>query len=146
MSAADRDPRAVALGVSFDTGFADPPAAEPPPTVDLLQLTLGGERHAIVLGAVGSLHADLTVIPLPTTSPALLGVAVLRGTVTPIYDLALSVGQPASAVPPRWVVIARSQPVGFAFAELIGHARVEAARPVVNLIDLDLLVTRQGTS
>ncbi len=141
----DRDPRAVALGLAFDTGFANALPGEPPATIDLLQLVLGGERHALALGAVGSLHADLAVIPLPTPSPALLGVAVLRGIVTPIYDLALAVGQPAPTTRPRWIVIARARPMGFAFADFIGHARVEAARPVVNLIDLDLLVTRQGT-
>ena len=88
---------------------------------------------ALRLADVSSFHADLAIPPLPARDPALLGVALVRGALVPVFDAARRLGKPA-AVSPRWVAVVRGR--GLAFAEFLGHARASEAR---GLIDLEAL-------
>ncbi len=117
---------AAALRRAFDASFAEP-AKAPSPTDDLLALIVGGERRTIRLADVAGLHVDRRVTPVPSPDAAFLGLAAVRGSTIPIFDLGALLGHPRDA-DPRWFVVSRSPaPVGLAFQRFEGHLRVDRA-------------------
>ena len=115
--------RAGELRDAFDRGFA---AAVLPPDAsrsDVLCLQVGGQPCAVRLGDIASLHAELHIVALPSRAPELLGVAAIRATVLPIYDLAGALGMPGTAAV-RWIAVHRDGQAGFAFERYDGHARI----------------------
>jgi chemotaxis signal transduction protein len=119
--------RAAELRRDFDRSFAEPPRARRPPSVDLLAIRLGGEPFALRLSTVAGVFASKKLTPLPGASPDLLGIAGFRGSVVPVYDLAMLLGYPASDRP-RWLVLAAAQPVALAFEGLDGYLRLPLDR------------------
>ena len=115
--------RAIDLRDVFDRGFADPPPPPEPAHSDFLCIEVAGEPLAIRLAEIASLHADLRIVALPTRAPELLGVAAIRVSIVPIYDLGIALGA-ASKASARWTVLLRGGTVGFAFAGYDGHARI----------------------
>jgi chemotaxis signal transduction protein len=116
--------RAADLRRAFDAGFAAPPRPPAPAHLDLLRIRLGGAPYAIAAADIAELHAGLTVVPLPTPAPELLGVAAVRGQVVPVFDLRRLIGlDPAGA--PRWIV--RVGATGLAFDGFDGQLRIAAA-------------------
>jgi purine-binding chemotaxis protein CheW len=115
--------RADELRDAFDRGFA---AAVVPPDIartDMLCIRVGGQPCAIRAGDIASLHADLRVVALPSRAPELLGVAAIRATVLPIYDLAAALAMPGAGTM-RWIAAHRDGQAGFAFEHYDGHARI----------------------
>ena len=115
--------RACELRDAFDRGFA---AAVLPPDAnrsDVLCIQVAGQPCAIRLGDIASLHAELRIIALPSPAPELLGVAAIRATVLPIYDLAGALGMPGAAAA-RWTAVHCDGQAGFAFERYDGHARI----------------------
>jgi chemotaxis signal transduction protein len=110
----------------FDRGFAEPMRPPAPASLDLLRVRLGGDPWAVALTDIAGLHSGKPVTPVPTRAPALIGLAGFRGVLTAIYDLPALIGL-APIGTPRWLMVAAGRPVAFAFAELDGHLRVEAA-------------------
>jgi chemotaxis signal transduction protein len=115
--------RAGELRDAFDRGFAG--AVVPPDTSrsDVLCIGVGGQPCAIRLGDIASLHAALQIVALPSPAPELLGVAAIRATVLPIYDLAAALGMPGAAAV-RWIAVHRDGQAGFAFERYDGHTRI----------------------
>jgi chemotaxis signal transduction protein len=114
-----------ALREAFDESFARVPDAGAAASADLLAISAGGDNLVLRLAELSGLFADKTVIGLPSPVPALLGIAGLRGTILPVYDLGLLLGK-SKAAAPRWLVVAAAAPVGFAFERFDGFVR---ARP-----------------
>ena len=111
------------LRTAFDAEFA---AALPSPESgrrDVLCIQVAREPYAIRLGDIASLHAELRVVALPARAPELLGVAAIRATVVPIYDLAVALGMSGAAAK-RWAVVHRAGTAGFAFERYDGHVRI----------------------
>lgn len=106
---------------AFDRSFATAPAAEVAGH-ELLRIELAGEPAVLVLGSITALHVDLRVVPVPATSPALLGIAAVHNVLVPVYDLRALRGA-ATDRAPRWVAIAGDN--GFAFDGFLGHVRVD---------------------
>ncbi len=136
--------RAAALRAAFDAAFAAAPPAPPVATDAYLRVRIGGEPYAVALAEVAALHVDLHVVPVPSPAPELLGVAVVRAAIAPIYDLRRALGAPATT-PPRWVLMARG--AGFACDGFDGHAVAPIgaqqvvtlagrAHPIVSLVAL----------
>jgi chemotaxis signal transduction protein len=115
-----------ALRRDFDRGFADPMRPPPPESLDLLRIRLGGEPWAVALTDIAGLHAARRVTPIPTRAPALIGLAGFRGVPIAIYDLPALIGL-APVGTPRWLMLAAERQVAFAFADLDGHLRIDAA-------------------
>jgi purine-binding chemotaxis protein CheW len=113
------------LRAQFDALFAQPPRTETPETVELLALRLGGDGFAIRLTDTAGLFADHKITPVPGPVSEFHGLAGVRGTLVPVYDLASLMGYPRPAQP-RWLVTARQSVVGFVFDTFIGQLRVEA--------------------
>ncbi|HSS01965.1 MAG TPA: chemotaxis protein CheW [Kofleriaceae bacterium] len=115
--------RAGELRDEFDRAFAAGIKPRDAGHGDVLLVELGGEPYALRLGDIASLHAALRIVALPTRAPELLGVAAIRATVVPIYDLATALGMPRAAATP-WIAVHHGGAAGFAFEGYEGHARI----------------------
>jgi chemotaxis signal transduction protein len=128
------DTRAAALRQAFDQTFAAPPTrGTEAERLAFLAIGVGGDHYALRLAEVAELFADKRVVPLPSQSPDLLGIASFRGALVAVYDLRLLLGYPAAA-PPRWLVLAaQDAAVGLAFDQLDGYidAALDALAPMV---------------
>jgi chemotaxis signal transduction protein len=125
--------RAAALRAAFDRSFAEPAGAEATAQENLLSIRVGPQACAVRLSDVAGLFAGKPVTRLPSEAPALLGIAGFRGTIMPVYDLGMLLGQPR-AESARWLVVAAAAPVALAFDSFDGHLRVAA----------DVIVPRQA--
>jgi purine-binding chemotaxis protein CheW len=125
--AAIAGPESVALlRQAFDRSFAEAPAVDGPEVHDLLALTIGSAGYALRVTELSAMVADTRITPMATPVPGLLGLAALRGSLLPVYDLAALVGHAPEAAP-RWVAVAAGpEPVGLAFSRFDGHLRVRA--------------------
>lgn len=115
--------RAAELRRQFDRSFAEARPPEPPPVEDLLAVRLAGQPYALRLGDIAGVFAEATATAIPGARPPLLGIAGIRGTLAPVYDLAAMLGLPQSERP-RWLVLAAAARIAFALAELDGCRRV----------------------
>jgi chemotaxis signal transduction protein len=118
--------RAAALRAAFDRSFAEPEAAEAAARENLLSIRVGPQACAVRLSDVAGLFAGKPVTRLPSEAPALLGIAGFRGTIMPVYDLAMLLGQPR-AESSRWLVVTAAAPVALAFGAFDGHLHVPAS-------------------
>lgn len=107
----------------FDQSFAVSPSTTDDDVRDLLEVRLAETPYVIRLADIGGLIPIRPITPLPTEVPALLGLAVHRRSVLPVYDLRALLGHRSEARP-RWVIVAASRFAGFAFDQFVGHARV----------------------
>jgi chemotaxis signal transduction protein len=123
---------AETLRRSFDRSFAELPRPPGEPPEDFLSIRVAGEVYAVRLAEVAGLYADRTTVPLPSPLPELLGIVSIRGTITPVYDLAALLGHGAGDAG-RWLLLTGgSERIALAFPELDGHfrsARSDVAHP-----------------
>ncbi|HVY29131.1 MAG TPA: chemotaxis protein CheW [Polyangiaceae bacterium] len=125
---ADRERARAALRMrdEFDRSFAQAPELAKPSAVDLLQIRVGERRYAVRLADVAAVHAERRVVAVPTPDSKLLGLVGLRGSIAPVFDLALALGH-ERATGPRWLLELRAaKPCALAFSELEGHLRLPA--------------------
>jgi purine-binding chemotaxis protein CheW len=121
---------AAALRESFDASFARPASLASAPGEHLLAVRVAGEPWLVRLAEIAGLYADLHVAWLPSTVPALRGIASLRGAIVPVYDLASLLGRPGGETL-RWLVLsAGPRRVGLAFERFEGHLAVGPGRMV----------------
>lgn len=112
------------LRAAFDRSFAEALAAEPPKLVDLLAVTVAEHRYVLRLSEIVAVHAERPIVPVPSSTPELLGLVGVRGQVVPVYDLGTLLGHGAGAAP-RWLAQVRAA-TSFAlgFEQLEAHLRV----------------------
>lgn len=120
--------RAAQLRRAFDRSFAEPPPPLPPPTSDFIAIGVGADTLALRVSEIDALHADTTVVPVPSPVPEFMGLAGFRGKLTPVYDLAALLGYPSSSG--RWLALADRRSVAFAFDRYHEHFRIEASAAV----------------
>jgi chemotaxis signal transduction protein len=118
--------RAVELRRAFDGSFAEPLSAEKSANQDLLAIRLNEQHFALRLSDIAGLFADKKITPVPGASGFLLGIAGFRGVIAPVYDLQGLLGCPPGRGP-RWLVMAASASLAFAFAAFDGQLRVPAS-------------------
>lgn len=112
---------AAELRLTFDLAFAAAPADSSEGTERFLAIEVGGDYYALRLMEISGLFADKEVVPLPSRSSNLLGIASFRGVVVPVYDLRILLGY-AAGPKPRWLaLITPDTPVGLAFDQLGGY-------------------------
>jgi chemotaxis signal transduction protein len=121
---------AAALRRLFDEGFAAPAASMTERVTHLLAVRVGSDPYALQLSQISSLHVDLKIVPIPSSTTQLLGIVGIRGELAPVYDLAAFLRY-APATNPRWIVFVRAPTlVGFAFEAFESHMQVpEASLP-----------------
>ncbi len=118
--------RAAELRRTFDQAFAAPVRTDKPVMRDLLAVRIGSEPCAIRLSEVTGLFVDRRITRIPAGHPALLGIASFRGAIVPVYGLLALLGH-SGTQPPRWLIVAASAAIAFAFDQFDGHLRVPAA-------------------
>lgn len=130
----------------FDLGFARAPQLAKPGVVDLLQIRVAERRYAVRLAEVAAVHAERRVVAVPTPDSKLLGLVGLRGSIAPVFDLALALGH-ARAAAPRWILEVRSaRPCALAFADLDGHLRLAAEQLTFGAASSGVSVAILGTA
>lgn len=115
--------RAQALRISFDRSFAEPARLDTTAMADLLAFRAGSQACAMYLSEITGLFAERKITRIPSDAPGLLGVAAFRGAIMPVYSLAILLGHSASETP-RWLAVAMSAPIAFAFETFDYHLRV----------------------
>jgi len=115
--------RAAELRDAFDRVFAQAPSPEAGAMESLLTIRIGANPYALRLKEVSGLFADKKVTWLPSSAPELLGLAGIRGTVLPVYDLGRLLGCPTAGAP-RWLVVIAAMPVALAFEAFDGYLTV----------------------
>lgn len=96
--------RADALRRAFDEGFAAPPT-EAQATEDFLAVRLGGDPHAIRVTDLARVTAAPKIVPLPSRSAAIVGLASVRGALVVVHSLARVLGY-ADVEAPSWIALA----------------------------------------
>jgi purine-binding chemotaxis protein CheW len=115
------------LRLDFDRSFAGAPETTRPEVLDLLLIRCGGQRYALRLSDVAAVHAERRIVAVPSPDAELLGLVGLRGSVAPVFDLALALGHPRAG-DSRWLLELRSpKPCALAFSELLKHVRLSGA-------------------
>lgn len=136
--------KASALRRAFDQAFAlspPPPAAE---VMDLLAIGVAGAAYAIKLRDIAGVVTSRKLTALPASAPGLLGLAGIRGSTTPVFDLASLLGYPTALESPRWLILCGTEePIALACSDFEGYLRLpkssvhadphaSAARPYVH--------------
>ena len=114
--------RAEELRRLFDASFA-----EAPPTTaayeNVLNISCGPMACAIRVSDISGIFADVKITRVPSALPELLGIAALRGSLVPVYDLRTLLGHSADTRP-RWVAVMAATRLGLAFDAVEGQKRV----------------------
>jgi len=118
--------RAAEMRHAFDQSFAAAPATGTDVLQDFVAIQLGGHPHAVRIAELAGLFADRRVTRVPGRRSELLGIASVRGALVPVFDLAASLGYPATAAS-RWLMIATARSFAFAIESFEGHVRVPAS-------------------
>lgn len=110
----------------FDNSFAAPPQGQGEGRESLITLGVAGEPLAIRTSDITGVAKRRRIVPLPTDVPGLLGITALRGTLLPVYDLAILLGLPEQTGEGSWLVLAAPQtPLGLLFDEFQGQVEIE---------------------
>lgn len=122
------------LRQTFDRSFARVPHTETDTDIveNLLAVRVGSRPYVLRLAEVSGLFVDKKITWLPSPMSELLGIAGLRGTVLPVYDLGMLLGCTRAAAP-RWLLVTAATPVGLAFDGFDGYlsVRLETIVPEV---------------
>lgn len=112
---------------AFDYAFAKPADAPRENLVDVLLFRLGSAAFAARLSQLNGLRTFNRVVPMPGSSPLLLGIIGVRGEIIPVFSLASLLGCSADGSG-HWLALCNgTEPVGLAFDEFLGLHRVRSA-------------------
>jgi chemotaxis signal transduction protein len=118
---------AAALRREFDAKFAALPVTAADGGEPLLAIRVARDHYALRLRDVRGLITARKIVPLPSRSSELLGIAGLRGGLVHVYSLAVLLGHPVDGGAARWWVLAGTdRAIAFAFHEFQGllHVRL----------------------
>lgn len=116
---------AAALRSAFDLSFAAPPAQALQEVEDLLAIRVAGHPYAIRLGDITGIVAGRSVVPVPAVTPDLLGLAGIRGAVTPVFGLTTILGYGPATGATRWMILCGAEDsIALAFSDFEGYLRV----------------------
>jgi chemotaxis signal transduction protein len=120
----DFERKVLELREAFDQSFARAPRPAEGDHEDLLLVRVGRAPYALRLRETLGLAKNRKIVPVPTGRSDVLGVAGIRGSVVPVYDLAILLGHSRDEAAPVWLALAGSpDPVALAFGGLEGFAR-----------------------
>jgi purine-binding chemotaxis protein CheW len=107
---------------AFDRAFSEAPGTGAPDAANVLALAAGAESYLVRMAEVSGLFADKNITRLPGSVPELLGIAGFRGTILPVYDLAMLLGVRRTGRP-RWLITAGAAPLALAFERFDGYVQ-----------------------
>lgn len=112
---------------SFDQSFARALVGEAESLARMIMIRLAGEPFLIRADQITGLVKAKRIVSLPSRIPELLGLAGIRGTLLPVFDLTAFLEPRARGSTPAWLALAgRDLPIALAFDEFEGQ--VELAR------------------
>jgi chemotaxis signal transduction protein len=118
-----------ALRRSFDEAFARAHRPRVTGLEDLLLVRIEGHPYALRIRELEGLHRAGKVVPLPSSSVELLGLAGIRGALVPVFSLPALLGY-GGREPPAWLVLCQTaearggEAMALGFGALDGHVRV----------------------
>jgi purine-binding chemotaxis protein CheW len=121
--------RAEQLRQEFDLSFTRPTLAADEGREMLLAIRFTTTAAALRLGDISALVANKAITPVPAASGALLGLAAFRGAILPVFDLQNLVLH-ARSVASRFLVVAASAPLAFAFEGFEGQVAAASSNIV----------------
>lgn len=117
-----------ALRREFDAAFAAPPRPPNRDVVSLLGVPIARHAYALRIHGLARLEVARRIVPVPGRSPALLGLAGLRGQLMPVFSLTVLLGHPRDAQAPRWFAVQGGEaPVALALESCSGFQSVPRA-------------------
>lgn len=117
---------ARSLREAFDRSFAQPQQQEQRDTEDLLLLRAGGETYAVKAHEIVGIAAGKKIVPVPSSASAFLGMAGIKGSLVPVWSLAVLLGSAQGSKDPRWLLLGSGEmPWALAFDGIEGYAAVE---------------------
>jgi purine-binding chemotaxis protein CheW len=133
--------KAAELRQAFDLSFALPPPQASQEVEDLLTIRVAGDPYAIRLREIAGMVAGRRVVPVPSVTLDLLGLAGIRGGVVSVFGLASILGYGQAPGSPRWMILCGvEEPIALAFSDFEGYLRL----PKSSLhADENLRTTRQ---
>lgn len=118
--------RAAEMRRAFDQAFAHPLLARAEGGESFLAIRLGGDGYAVRLREVAELLKDRNIVRMPSRRNDFLGLAGLRGGITPVHSLQGLLGYPVANEKAHWLLLAApDHSVAFAVDEFEGHLRVD---------------------
>lgn len=106
----------------FDASFARPWTGDRWEPNSILCFTAEGSPFAVPLAGLERLAKAGEVAPVPSRSPALLGLTVVQARLMPVYSLARLIHMPPAAAPPAWLAVLRGPlPAALAVDALTGY-------------------------
>jgi CheW-like protein len=115
--------RAAEMRIEFDSSFARVPTQEQTDLTDVLMLRIGDVPCVLRLSDIAEVIRRPVLTPVPTSTPALLGITTGRGVPVAAFDLGVLLGQ--DAVGRRWLLLLAAEPgVGLTFEQFDGYRRV----------------------
>lgn len=116
------------LREEFDKVFASPANPSLGQTNNLLAVRVAGIPYAIRMREIAGLYSKRKVVPLPSPSRALLGIAGVRGEIIPVYSLAALLGHPQDQEQTKWIALCGSgETAGLAFSQIEGYFPIDLA-------------------
>lgn len=118
------DGRAEQLRQDFDRTFSVAPPQNADVRQSFLAIAVGDVGWALRMTDVAGIHRHPKITSLPGGPIDLVGLANVRGTVIPVYDLRLLLNAGRSDVAPKWLVVtAPPLRVGLAFDRFDGYVQ-----------------------
>ncbi len=107
------------LRAAFDSSFAAAREIARPDTEDFLSVRIAGDPYALRVRELAGLVSAPRIVPLPSSTPMLLGLVGVRGSLVAAYSLGRLLGYGPNGVEPKWLALVQSsEMVAFAFDEL----------------------------
>jgi chemotaxis signal transduction protein len=98
-------------------------------TEDLLAIRVSRDAYAIRMSEISGLATGRNIVAFPSPIPELLGVAGIRGTLVPVYSLAMLLGYNAETERTRRLVLCGTKdPVALVFSDFEGYVRVSVTQ------------------
>lgn len=130
MTAAGVSETLLRLRREFDDAFALPIETPSDDRLAYVLVRVGAQIHAVSSIELRQIVRSPPVLAVPSTAPAFLGIAALRGVILGVYDLqAILGGEALAASSGAWMLVCPDRQTALAVDAVIGH--VHAARSAV---------------
>ncbi|HEY3973653.1 MAG TPA: chemotaxis protein CheW [Candidatus Sulfotelmatobacter sp.] len=117
--------RLADLRSAFDRTFQLPYQAKSKDVEAMIAFRIAGTALAVRIQHITGIMKRTVILPVPSIVPELLGVAVVRGGLVPVFNLATLLELPASGEPQWFMHMNRETPVALAFDRLEGRIEVQ---------------------
>jgi purine-binding chemotaxis protein CheW len=112
---------------TFDQTFAAPAVLEAGTLQRLLAIQVGGTPFFLQSEQIAGLCRAKPIVPLPSRIPEMLGIAGIRGTLVPVFNLAAFLGLESHAARANWLALVKVETtIAFAFDEFEAQLEIAA--------------------